>query len=266
MIWRMKLVRADFDDETGWTALADKAGFLLLLPQQRPHNNPNRCFNWFNPRDYRRSRGEPESIRHQVETLLAQHPVARNRIFVTGLSAGGGMASVLLAAHLDLFARGAVVAGVPYGCAANAFQALPCMQLGSRLVQGPDGWAARVREPAPPGTTRWPRVAIWHDAADAAVHPFNAESSMLQWTAVHGIDRVPEIDEHLGPHRRRVYMDSEDRPRVELWITQRAGHATPIHPEAGCGRDDPGRKAIAGESCTRSRRIFVCLQGVPIGA
>lgn len=32
--------------------------------------------------------------------------------------------------------------------------------------------------------------------------------------------------------------------------------------EAG---EAPGAKAIAGESCTRSRTIFVCLQGVPIG-
>jgi poly(3-hydroxybutyrate) depolymerase len=29
---------------------------------------------------------------------------------------------------------------------------------------------------------------------------------------------------------------------VELWITERVGHATPIDPETGCGRDDPARK------------------------
>lgn len=233
---------ADFDDETGWTALADEAGFVLLLPEQSPYNNPNRCFNWFNPKDYRRNRGEPESVRHQVETLLARYPIDRNRIFVTGLSAGAGMTSVLLATHPDLFAGGAVVAGVPYGCAANAFQALPCMQFGNRLVNGPATWAARVREAAPPGTSRWPQVAIWHDAADPVVNPFNAESSLLQWTAVHDIDQAPEIDERIGTHHRRVYMDSQGLPRVELWITERVGHATPIDPETGCGRDDPARK------------------------
>jgi poly(hydroxyalkanoate) depolymerase family esterase len=233
---------ADFDDETGWTALAEEAGFLLLLPEQRPYNNPKRCFNWFNPRDYRRNRGEPESIRHQVETLLAQYPIDRNRILVTGLSAGAGMTSVLLATHPNLFAGGAVIAGMPYGCAASAFQALPCMQFGNRLVSGPAAWAERVREAAPQGTNRWPRVAIWHDAADPVVNPFNAESSMLQWTAVHGIDQAPEIDERIGPHRRRVYADSEGQPRVELWITERVGHATAIDPETGCGHDDPARK------------------------
>lgn len=233
---------ADFDDETGWTALAEEVGFILLLPEQSPYNNPARCFNWFNPLDAQRNLGEPGSIRHQVEALLAQYPVDRNRIYVTGLSAGGGMTSVLLATHPDLFAAGAVVGGVPFSCAANALQAMPCMQLGNRLVRGPDAWAARVREAAPPGTNRWPRVAIWHDAGDKVVNPFNATSSMEQWTAVHGIDQIPEVDERIGPHRRRAYMDDQGQPRVELWITELVGHATPIDMASGCGREDPARR------------------------
>src|SRR5436305_1437645 len=31
---------------TGWTTLADRYGFALLLPEQRTGNNPNACFNW----------------------------------------------------------------------------------------------------------------------------------------------------------------------------------------------------------------------------
>ncbi len=141
---------ADVDDETGWTTLADEAGFILLLPEQSTFNNLLRCFNWFSPLDSERNLGEPESIRHAVEGLLARFPIDRDRIFVTGLSAGGGMTNVLLATHPDLFAGGAVIGGVPYRCARNAFQALPCMQ-GNRLRRGPQEWAELVREAAPPG-------------------------------------------------------------------------------------------------------------------
>jgi poly(hydroxyalkanoate) depolymerase family esterase len=232
----------DFDDETGWTAVAEQGGFLLLFPQQSPYNNPTRCFNWFHPIDSRRNRGEAESIRHMVETLLARYPIDRSRIFVFGLSAGGGMTSVMLATHPDLFAGGAVLGGVPYGCATNSFQALPCMQFGNRLVRGPEGWAERVRRAAPPGTTQWPRVAIWHDAGDKVVNPYNAESSMAQWTAVHGIDQIPEIDERVGRHHRRAYFGASGESAVELWITERVGHATPIDEETGCGHDDPARR------------------------
>lgn len=232
---------ADFDDETGWTGLAEEVGFILLFFEQSPYNNPSRCFNWFSPKDARRNLGESASIRLQVEALLAEYPIDRGRIFITGLSAGGGMTSVMLATHPDLFAGGAVIGGVPYGCAANAFQAWPCLQFGNRLVRNPAGWAAKVVDAAPPGTARWPRVAIWHDAGDPVVNPYNAMSSLAQWTAVHGIDQVPEVDERIGLHRHRVYADSQGNPRVELWITEGVGHATAIDEETGCGRDDPTR-------------------------
>lgn len=230
---------SDFDDETGWTALAEEAGFVLLLPEQSPYNNPARCFNWFGPMDYRRNLGEPESIRHQVEALVARYPIDRKRVFVTGLSAGGGMTNVMLATHPDIFAAGAVLGGVPYGCATNAFTALPCMKYGNRLVPGPDAWADKVRKAAPPSTAHWPQVAIWHDAGDTVVHPFNALSSMVQWTAVHGIDQHPELDEREGPHRRQGYADASGQIQVELWTTERVGHATPIDADRGCGFD-PG--------------------------
>ncbi len=248
---------ADFDDEAGWTALAEQGGFILLLPEQSPYNNPARCFNWFHPIDGRRNLGEAESIRHMVEALLARYPIDRSRLFVTGLSAGGGMASVMLATHPDLFAGGAVLSGVPFGCAANAFQALPCMQWGNRLVRGPQAWAEKVRRAAPPGTTRWPRVTIWHDAADSVVNPYNAMSTMEQWTAVQGIDQVPEIDDRIGPHHRRVYRDTEGRNLVELWITEHVGHATPIDEETGCGHDDPARQTdfVTDADICAARRI-----------
>ncbi|MBK8210758.1 MAG: PHB depolymerase family esterase [Rhodospirillales bacterium] len=102
-----------YDTGTGWSTLADRHGFALLLPEQRRSNNPLRCFNWFRGQDYVRDGGEPESIRQMVERLVSEHGIDRRRIFVTGLSAGGAMTSVMLATHPELFAGGAVVAGVP---------------------------------------------------------------------------------------------------------------------------------------------------------
>ena len=36
-----------FDDESGWTELADHLGFALLLPEQQQANNERLCFNWY---------------------------------------------------------------------------------------------------------------------------------------------------------------------------------------------------------------------------
>src|SRR5215813_15606619 len=38
---------AGYDLGAGWSTLADRYGFALLMPQQQPANNPNLCFNWF---------------------------------------------------------------------------------------------------------------------------------------------------------------------------------------------------------------------------
>src|SRR5215813_2117738 len=38
---------AGYDLGAGWSTLADRYGFALLMPQQQPANNPNGCFNWF---------------------------------------------------------------------------------------------------------------------------------------------------------------------------------------------------------------------------
>ena len=51
----------------------------------------------------------------------------RRRVFITGLSAGGAMTSVMLACYPEVFAGGAIIAGLPYGAATNVQQAFESM-------------------------------------------------------------------------------------------------------------------------------------------
>ena len=44
----------DYLAHSGWRELADRDGFVLVLPQQKIANNLNRCFNWFEENDIRR--------------------------------------------------------------------------------------------------------------------------------------------------------------------------------------------------------------------
>ena len=48
---------AGYDHGAGWTELADRHGFALLFPEQKPENNLQRCFSWFEPADVRRDGG-----------------------------------------------------------------------------------------------------------------------------------------------------------------------------------------------------------------
>src|SRR3984957_9320630 len=59
-----------YDFGAGWSTLAERYGFVLLMPQQEPSNNPNRCFNWFLSRHIERDKGETYSIRQMVEIMI----------------------------------------------------------------------------------------------------------------------------------------------------------------------------------------------------
>src|SRR5664279_5596945 len=97
---------------------------LPCWPEQSRKNNLNRSFNWFQRNDTQRGEGEAHSIVQMVEQMVRDHGIDRRRIFVTGLSAGGAMTLVMLATYPDVLAAGAVIAGLPYGGATNAQEAL----------------------------------------------------------------------------------------------------------------------------------------------
>jgi poly(hydroxyalkanoate) depolymerase family esterase len=116
---------AAFDRACGWSNLATRLGFALLLPEQRRANNPKRCFNWFAASDTRRDAGEALSIGRMVDRMLAGHALDPKRVYIAGLSAGGAMVAAMLAAYPEVFAGGAVIGGMPYGAATSARQARP---------------------------------------------------------------------------------------------------------------------------------------------
>ncbi len=116
-----------YDAGAGWSTLAERYGFALLMPEQTTSNNANGCFNWFIPGDTIRGSGEALSIRQMIDQVARKHGIDPQRIFVTGLSAGGAMTSVMLATYPEVFAGGAIIAGLPYGVASNVKEALSGM-------------------------------------------------------------------------------------------------------------------------------------------
>ena len=223
---------AEYDLGSGWSALADKAGFALLFPEQVRANNFNLCFNWYEPGDARRGKGEAASIRQMTEAMIVAHGLDRRRVFVTGLSAGGAMASVMLASYPEVFAGGAVIAGLPFGVAASVPEAFDRMR-----GQGGPGEAAlatAIRR-ASPHKGPWPSVSVWHGSADYTVSPSNGEAVLAQWRGVHGLDPEPSHTETLGDHTRRTWRDAKGHALLEHNLVAGMGHGVPLKPDGSAG-------------------------------
>lgn len=218
---------AGYDRGTGWSTLAEREGFALLLPEQARANNPNLCFNWFAPGDIARTGGEAESIAAMVEAMVAEHALDRARVYVTGLSAGGAMTAVMLATYPELFAAGAIIGGLPYGCASGVPEALAQMR-----GQGGDGadLADRVRAAAGGHSGRWPSVSVWHGTADATVGVGNMDRIGRQWSDIHGVDPVAGTTERGAGWTRRRWRGADGRVAVEEWRVEGMGHGVPIDP------------------------------------
>jgi len=216
---------AVYDHGSGWSTLADRHGFLLLFPEQQRANNPMLCFNWFSGNDTQRGMGEAASIRSMIEAMKKAHDVDPERIFVTGLSAGGAMASAMLATYPDVFAAGAIIAGIAYGCAADVTEAFDCM--GGRARSDALELAGHVRR-ASPHKGPWPRVQVWQGSSDHMVVPSNADAIVLQWAHLHGVGPKPDRTDRVETYPRRAWLDSNGEAVIEQYSITGMGHGIPL--------------------------------------
>jgi poly(3-hydroxybutyrate) depolymerase len=173
------------------------------------------------------------SIINMVSHLRTTRNVDPNRVFVTGLSAGGAMTSVLLSTHLDMFREGAVMAGLPFRCAQTQLEAFNCMN--SPPDRTPQQHCDLVRGVAGTSGFPAPRVSTWHGTSDFTVEVGNLTELVDQWTNVNGVDVVADATATIGAATRREYRNAQGQTRVESWTISNMSHGTPVDPRRGCG-------------------------------
>jgi poly(hydroxyalkanoate) depolymerase family esterase len=233
-----------FAQGAGWIDLASRCGFALLCPEQRAANNANRCFNWFEPAHTRRGDGEAASIRAMIDRAVKLHDVDPQRIFVTGLSAGGAMAAVMLAAYPETFAGGAIIAGLPYGAASSMHEAFASM-MQPQPRSGPE-WGRSLHGAGGQARDGWPDISIWHGGADSTVHVDNAEAIARQWRHAHGLDRAAAEVDNVSGYRRERWRDSGGFARVTRYSAPGLGHGAPVKTSGTDACGEAGPFLIAG--------------------
>ena len=220
----------DFAIGTGMNALAEEFGCLVAWPAQPQGANVQKCWNWFQPEDQGRDRGEPALIAGIVRDILRDHPADPARVYVAGLSAGGAAAAILGAAYPDLFAAVGVHSGLPVGGARDVASAFSAMRAGS------DGKAA----------TRLVPTIVFHGLADSTVHPNNGAAVVAQ--ALRGRSGLTQtrVSGSSGGGRRYRHTrhdDTRGRSMAEHWEIEGAGHAWAGGGQGGSYTDPKGPDA-----------------------
>ncbi|MFD1657559.1 PHB depolymerase family esterase [Streptomyces caeni] len=228
---------SDYHGHSGWAQFADQWGFAVVYPQTNSSNNSLSCFRWFDTAQSTRGHGEALSVKQMVDKAVAQYGSDTSRVYVTGLSAGGGQAANLLADYPDVFAGGAIDSGLPAQCATSSSGTNACQYNSSGLGLTPQQWGDKVRNSYPGYAGPWPRVAIWQGTADYTVRPVNGDELRDQWTDVWGIGQTASSTQSLpGGTTLSTYNGPDSTPAVELYSISGMGHGLAVAPGSGTGQ------------------------------
>ena len=239
-----------YDRGSGWSQLADRHGFALLFPEQERANNFNLCFNWYQAADARRGRGEAASIAFMIAQVTKAHQLDPARVYINGLSAGGAMTMVMLACYPELFAGGAIIAGLPFAVAEGTPDALEAMRghplPSRRALAASIASASDHRGP-------WPTLSVWHGTADHVVSSANAGAIVDQWRDRIGLGTVEGEQDRVDGQRRTIWRNAKGKIAIERYDIAGMGHGTPLatRGDQPCGQSGP--HMLEAGICSTSR-------------
>ncbi len=243
---------ADFAAGTRMNEAAEAAGVVVLYPEQSLAANLLRCWNWYALHDRSNKDGDAAVIAAMTRQVMREHDIDASRVYVAGMSAGGGMAAVLVRDYPELYAALGVHSGVPAGLAHDVYSAMRLMSAGP----------VPTEVDAPPGTVKGVSAGVasivFHGDEDTVVHLSNG-------VAIHegagGSQVSPPLEAeqattqprpgHRGFTRSVEYGRGGVTDR-ELWIVHGAGHAW-----AGGSRAQPDTDSSGPDASREMLRFFL---------
>ena len=192
-------------DISRWNDLADREGFIVAYPSGAGRASPR---SWRMHPGPGRNR-DLEFITRLIDSLIVRHNVDPERVYVNGLSNGGGMTFALACAAADRVAAAGIVGGAlfePWG-ACIAAAPIPVV-----VFHGTQDSAAPYA-----GGTTW--VGPW---------PFpNIPQWVGRWAERNACESVPRDSAVSATVTRRAYAGCADGADVVLYTLHADGHVWP---------------------------------------
>ncbi len=234
----------NFAASTRMNVFAEGKTFLVAYPEQTSSANNSKCWNWFQPVDQQRGMGEPSLISGITRQIMNSYHVDINRVYVSGMSAGGAMAVIMAVTYPDLYAAVGVHSGLAYRAASDVSSGIKAMRRGSgRSVQQL--------------TTVIPLISF-HGDRDTTVSSVNADHLLNQWLKATNLEqdrsahstRV-ERGQAVGgrAYTRSIYHNANGQVIAEKWLVHQAAHVWSGGSSDGSFTDPKGPDASSEMLC-----------------
>ncbi len=110
----------DVEEQWDLEPYADANNFIIMTPNNRNSfssgttSRSQDCWGYWFDQHQVRGQGEPADIVNAIDEVKGDYTVDNERVYVTGLSSGGAMTTILATTYPDVFAAAASFAGVAY--------------------------------------------------------------------------------------------------------------------------------------------------------
>jgi len=250
--------------DTHMNQLADAHQFLVVYPHHfaPPDVNPISCWNFFLPENQMRDEGEPASLASIVQAMLSntsRWTIDQERIYVAGISSGGGETANAGATYPDIFAAIGVHSGGEYGYTLPFLGEHAPPRDAAQPLNEAEALTGEVTDIAaiPPGPdpigqgeaafqamgsfARVVPTIVFHGTADLVSDPVNGDQVTQQWITTNHLASPEDftatfehpsstVNHPAGPQGERAYtvetwQDVHGREVVTYYRVEGMGHA-----------------------------------------
>lgn len=216
----------DFAAGTRMNQLADQEGFVVLYPQQSIAHNLGKCWRWFDLEDSK-GMAEAHSIMNIIHSTLLMHGLDASRVYVAGMSAGAGMASILAAYFPEQIRAAALHSGPVIGKAQGIKSGLDILK--KPFNDSDEELISYLRGFAQPKAHQIPALII-HGMEDEVVNSSNTDGLTKQFLYLNHLatDSKTTLHKHLSGTAQEYTLSEykqDKQPVLEVIKVKHLKHA-----------------------------------------
>jgi acetylxylan esterase len=179
-----------YAEAKGYPAVAEEKSFIVIFPST---TKDSKCWDVHSEASLTRDGGgDSTGLANMLRYAIATWDVDPNSIYLTGISSGGMMSNVMIAAYPDFFQAAVCYMGMPAGCLKGSPGSSPitaspeCLSGNSNLTA--EEWAQRARDIYPGYDGAYPRFKTLHGTLDPILNIALLDQELLQWSTLMGVE------------------------------------------------------------------------------